>query len=85
MADDTTLIDNAAVVQGRAQQALIDNRTALAQLVAWRTTGAGAGTANLTAAQLSAAVRAAALNQEAQFKQLNGIIRLLLNQLDGTD
>jgi hypothetical protein len=76
---------NELTLRQQADAALTSNRAALAQLVTWRTTGPGAGTANLTAAQSSQAVRTMADNQAAMFRQQNAVIRLLLRRLDGTD
>lgn len=76
---------NQITLRDQAEAALASNRTAIAQLVAWRTNGPGAGAAAMTSAQLSTAARQSALNQEAMFKQLNGLIRQLLNKFDGTD
>jgi hypothetical protein len=76
---------NRETLEAQAEAALVTNRTARNQLIAWRTTGSGAGTGNLTAAQSSLALRTMADNQAAMLQQLNGIIRLVLRKLDGID
>lgn len=69
----------------QADDALAANLGRIDTLTTWRTSGPGAGSANLTSAQLSAAVRQSADNQIAIFKQLDALIRLARNKLDGTD
>lgn len=76
---------NELTLRQQAEAALATNRTARNQILAWRTTGPGAGSANLTAAQSSLALRQQADNQAEMLRQQNGIIRLLLRKLDGTD
>jgi hypothetical protein len=76
---------NRATLEAQALAALDTNRAALAQITTWRTTGPGAGSANLTAAQSSQALRQQADNQAAMLRQQNAIIRLLLRKLDGID
>jgi hypothetical protein len=78
-------VANESTLRQQAEQALASNKTRRDQLVAWRTTGPGAGTTNLTAAQSSLAMRTMADNQAAMLQQLNGIIRLVLRKLDGID
>ena len=76
---------NRVTLEAQALAALTANKTRRDQLVAWRTTGPGAGTSNLTAAQSSLALRTMADNQAAELQQLNALIRLVLRKLDATD
>lgn len=76
---------NEQTIGQQVEAALAANQAAIAQIVAWRTTGPGAGTANLTAAQQSAFARQSADNQVAAFRQLNGLIRLVRRQLSTAD
>lgn len=83
-AEEVALVNERTIGQA-LDAALANNQAAIAALVAWRTTGPGAGTANLSAAQLSAALRTAADNQVTAFRQINGLIRLLRRRLDTSD
>jgi hypothetical protein len=80
-----TAAANELTIGQQVEAALAANQQGIAQLVAWRTTGPGAGTANLTAAQMSQALRTSADNQVAAFRQLNGLIRLVRRQLSTAD
>lgn len=85
-ADDLkALLTNAESIGNQMDSALAANQQTIATLTTWRTTGPGAGTANLTAAQTSAALRTSADNQVAAFRQLNGLIRLIRRQLSTAD
>lgn len=73
---------NEQTIGGALESALTANAAALSTLTTWRTTGPGAGTANLSAAQEAQALRQLADNQIAAIKQLNGLIRLIRRKLD---
>lgn len=81
-ATETATKTNESTIGGQLDAALTANSLALNTLVAWRTTGPGAGTANLTAAQLSLALRTMADNQIASIRQRNALIRLIRRKLD---
>lgn len=76
---------NQRTIEQQTDAALAANKTALDQLVAWRTTGPGAGTANLTAAQMSQALRTTADNEIAMLRELSQLIRLVRGKFDATD
>lgn len=78
-------VTNKATIVQRAQQALIDNRTMVAQITNWRTTAPGAGTGTLTTAQLSPVVRQIVDDLIPLFNQMNAVIRTMLEDYSGTD
>jgi hypothetical protein len=82
---EATAATNERTIGDALLAALQSNQQAIATLTTWRTTGAGAGTANLTAAQSSLALRQMADNQIAQLRQLNGLIRLVKRNLSTAD
>lgn len=76
---------NVATLRERGLEALAVNTQAITDANAWLTTGPGAGSANLTAAQSSAVIRSMMRAHVTACQQRNGVIRLLLGALDGTD
>lgn len=82
---EATVSTNERTIGDALLTALQSNQQAIAQLVAWRTTGPGAGTANLTAAQQSLVARQTADHLIALFRQSNGSIRLIKRQLSTAD
>lgn len=80
-----TATANETTIGQQLDAALMANQQAITALVAWRTTGPGAGTTTLTTAQLSPAMRTAADNQVAFARQLNGLIRLIRRNLSTAD
>lgn len=77
-----TALANEAALNAKADAALAANDNAIAAITAWLTTGPGAGTANLTAAQMSQALRSTAQYQVTQFREYSALIRLLRRKLD---
>lgn len=75
---------NQRTLRDLGRQALTSNLQDLATIDQWLTTGPGAGTANLTAAQQSQFARQTAQNMKSIFKQLDVLIRLELGEYDST-
>jgi hypothetical protein len=73
-------VTNEQTVREQALAALDANRTAITQMQTWLAANPG----NLTAAQLSTAMRANVQQDITAAQQRNGIIRVLLNKFDGT-
>lgn len=76
-----TAATNEQTIGGALDAALQSNQLAISQLNTWL----AANTGTLTTAQLSAAMRTAANNQVAQFRQLNGLVRLVRRNLSTAD
>ena len=75
---------NETTIGAQLDAALLANGLAMNSLSAWLATGPGAGTANLSTTQLSTAMRTAANNQMALFRQINGLVRLNRKKLETT-
>jgi hypothetical protein len=74
---------NAAALWQQADDAIAANVQTVADIDAWLA-GPGAGTSNLTSAQLSSAVRQLMREARVSAKQRNATIRLLRGKLDAT-